>query len=154
MIESGYGAHTWRRIQACAWEDIALGDPDAAMFVTLASVAVMNGSKSMRPHEIRMEPLGPTILRLCRARASREGDDAVWWAQESRKRGWRLEVADENLDEHTTRGREMGWGVAFWFAETSRLVNHVEVEGDRYGKAIRALLAPPEKAPPQDAPGS
>ena len=154
LIESGYGAHAWRRIQACAWEDFGLADPTVPMFVTLAFVAVMNGSKSMRPHEIRMEPLGPAILRLCRARASREGDDAVWLTQERRKRGWRLEIPDEARDQHTAAGRELGRGVAFWFETASVLANHIEVDGDKYGKAVRALLALPEETPPQDALGA
>jgi len=154
LIESGYAAHCWRRITAMAWEDIATGDPDAALFATLAFVAVMNGSKSLRPHEIRMEPLGPTILRLCRSTAkSREGDDATWWMQEQRRRGLRLEVQEYAKDEHTAAGRSLNRGRSFWFQEASRLVGHIEVAGDVYGRRVRELFAS-EETPPGDAPAA
>jgi replication-associated recombination protein RarA len=154
LIRSGFGGHCWRRIQACAWGDFGLADPTVPMFVTLAFVAVMNGSKSLRPHEIRMEPLGPAILRICRAPASRGADDATWLTEERIKRGWKVAVRDEALDQHCERGRQMGRRLAFWFSTASRLANHVEIEGDRYGRAVRELLMLPQETPPDDAPAS
>jgi len=96
---------------------------------------------------MRSEFLGVVLLRLCRSCKNREGDDAVWWAGERRKRGWRLAVPDEARDWHTRAGREMGRGLKHWFTEAARLENEVQIMGNRYGRLIRELLGSGEQEP-------
>ncbi len=102
----------------------------------------------MAPGSVKLEMLGTTVLALCRSAKSRERDDAVWWMAEQRKRALRLEIPDHAKDEHTQAGRALGRGAAYWFAESCRLVDHMEVAGDRCAKKIQALLAPPEQRTP------
>lgn len=148
LSESGFGAYAWRRFMTIAFEDVGLGDPQALLVTVAGWLATKESTKSFtKPPGMRTEALGVVVLTLCRAGKNREGDDAVWYASERRKRGWRLAVPDEALDWHTVRGRQMQRGLAFWFAEAARLENEVQIMGNRYGRLVRELLGSGEQEP-------
>ena len=148
LSDSGFGAYCWRRLLTIAVEDVGLGEPAAVVLTACAWWITKEKTKSFsRPPGMATEPLGVAVLTLCRAQKSREGDDAVWYASERRKRGWRLAVPDEALDWHTVRGRQMQRGLAHWFAEAARLENEVQIMGNRYGRLVRELLGSGEQEP-------
>jgi len=145
MSDSGFGQYLWKRLMVIAAEDIGLADPQALPFTIMSWLATKETTKSFStPPGMRVEFLGPVILYLCRAPKNREGDDFCWYIMERREKGWRLPIPDFALDDHTERGRRMGRGRAFWFAEASKLSPEVEVLGNKYGALVRQMLQHPE----------
>lgn len=141
MAESGYGQYLWRRLMVIAAEDVGVADPQALILTTSAWVATKEATKSFsKPPGMRTEFLGPTILYLCRSVKCREGDDFAWLVMERRARGWKIEVPDFAVDDHTDRGRKMGRGREFWFSDASKLANAVEIAGNVYAQKVRELF--------------
>jgi len=125
-------------------EDVGLADTNALSYTLSGWLATKEATTSFTVAPgMKVEFLGPVILYLCRASKNREGDDFCWYVMERRKQGWRLQVPDFALDEHTDRGRQMGRGRDFWFAEASKLSPAVEIQGNKYGALVRQLLQHP-----------
>lgn len=83
---------------------------------------------------------------LAAAPKSRELADADCTLILRRQRGERLAVPDAALDQHTSRGRAMGRGIAHFLGrgrESGRWIeNHVPIEGDRWQEAFYAEWTP------------
>jgi len=142
MAESGYGAYLWRRLQVVAAEDIGLADPLALVITVAGWQATAECTKSFtKAPGMKTEFLGMVILYLCRSLKNRESDDFACYIMARRKRGWRLEIPDYALDEHTDRGRRMGRGDEYWWTEGSRIVNHRPAPGvgDIYRDKLLAI---------------
>lgn len=141
LVESGYAKYAWKRLTIIAAEDIGIADLQAVIVTYAAWAATKDFSSSFsKAPGPRLEFLGPVVLYLCRAPKCREGDDFCWYIMERRKRGWKLQVPDFALDDHTNRGRKMKRGRKFWFDEASKLENAIEVRENMYGKLVRELL--------------
>jgi len=144
LADSGYGQYLWKRLLIISVEDIGLADPQALAFTLSGWLATKESTKSFStPPGMKVEFIGPVILYQCRATKNREGDDFCWYIMERREKGWRLAIPDFCLDDHTDRGRKMGRGQEFWFAEASKLSPEVQVKGNKYGALVRQLLQHP-----------
>lgn len=147
MAEAGYGQYLWRRLMIIAAEDIGLADIQALPITTAGWIATKETTKSFtQAPGMKTEFLGLVILYLCRCLKNREGDDFACYVIERRKKGWRIEIPDYALDDHTDRGRKMGRGNEFWYQESCKLDRPVEVNGNVYEKKLQALSSPTSEA--------
>ncbi len=141
MADSGFGRYVWKRLMVIAAEDIGLADPQTLILTTCGWLATKEATNSFtKPPGMKTEFLGMVILYLCRSAKNREGDDFVWYLQERRMRGWRIDIPDYALDGHTERGRRLKRGDAFWWEESSKLHPEIEIEGNPYKVKLKALL--------------
>ncbi len=150
MSDSGYGQYLWRRLMVIAAEDIGLADPQALTLTVSGWLATKESTKSFtQAPGMKTEFLGMVVLYLCRSPKNREGDDSVYYLLVRRKKGLRLQIPDYALDEHTERGRQMGRGEDFWWAESSKLDKPVVIEGDKYKAKLAAMTT--AKLPMEEA---
>jgi replication-associated recombination protein RarA len=141
---SGYAEHCWGRLKIVSVEDVA--DPDAPVRVTALygfwserakkEKAAKKAGRSLPP-ESRLF-LVAAVVTLARARKSRVVDHLYMLSYEAERP--RREVADEALDKHTRKGREMGRGWAHFFDEAAQLEN--ESGPDPYAARARAVHSP------------
>lgn len=128
----------WKRLMVIATEDIGLANPSAVMLTkTLWDTyeKMKNMGKKRKPEG---HILGLAVLTLCRSPKNREADDfASYTTWRKNDQGWREEIPDVALDNHTRRGKQMGRDANFWYAEASRLKNRVVIDGNRWEKAWR-----------------
>jgi len=104
LIQGRFIAYLWRRLSIICVEDVGLADPHAPILIN--SLAQLNERVNKKYF---IETFHPTmaVLYLCRASKSREIDYACDYIDLKRKAGWKLEIGQECLDEHTKKGREL-----------------------------------------------
>lgn len=106
-----------RRLRTIALEDIA--DINVQIFV----FQVCNWVEKNPYADLVW--LGQVILRLCRARKSREADEFVNEVLRDMREGWEPEIQDYWLDQHTKKGRKMGRGPEYFWTEGAKLEGEV-----------------------------
>src|SRR5688500_17325080 len=107
LVRSNYGNWFWKRVRIIASEDFGMAAPPG--FV--ADIKALNDNwKADQKNDPNgsMLYVGHAVFLLCTARKSRAVDWACW----SHNSDYvpRLEIPDEALDKHTSRGRRMGRG--------------------------------------------
>lgn len=144
MNLSGLGAYCWRRLMVIANEDVGLADSNASILVwSLYSMSAeirksQQGSAADKAtREWESEALMHAVWYLARAPKNRELPDAYSTITNRMKAGERIQVPDEGLDGHTSRGRSMGRGEGFFQREGRKVHPLVEVDGDRWAKAFQ-----------------
>ena len=126
QIEVRFHKYVWRRLSACATEDVGLADPLAAVVVEANRRAYeRDRAESSAPTPDRSY-LVVVVLYLARAAKSREADDLLNAAEYLAEFGWAARVPDEALDLHTAAGRDrLPRSARFrhWVEEASRVEN-------------------------------
>ena len=151
LFESGFVAHTWRRLLISACEDHGLGEPMLAVQVNaLHDIALKLAAKKADRSRADRLPFIQAVLAISRARKSREVDDCLIWAFNTRAPLPVIEEDSDVLDKHTTVGaRDLRRGWAHFWSRSTLLVNEAgelvrEPVPDRYrSRAIEATGGKP-----------
>ena len=127
LFNSGYDEYLWKRIKIISSEDIGLASPQMPILIAALYenyTAIKKEKKAGKPERIF---LVHAILQLCRAKKSRLVDYALmnYWRSHDKEK---LPIPDYALDQHTSKGKQMGRGVDHFFNEGAFLINHVEQE--------------------------
>lgn len=145
---SGLGAWVWRRLFIITSEDVGLAEPNApAVIAGLYSISqVLLANMKKTPGGTTVYPplqLLQAAWYLSRLPKSRELADAECVLVLRMKRKDLLDVPDEALDQHTSRGRAMGRGLVHFLEQSPAggrwIANHVTVDGDRWREAFYAI---------------
>jgi replication-associated recombination protein RarA len=117
---AGYENYVWRRLRVIASEDIGLADTTAAIAVR----ALYENWLEMKKAKVD-EPLFLIHAVLLLARAPKSGVVVHAWMTfyEGDRQAMGMEIPDEALDMHTSRGRRMGRGKKHFLEEAGRLEN-------------------------------
>lgn len=132
LVESGMWKYLFRRLMVICGEDIGHANPEAMILVTSVYQALMtqmNDSKQAwwKPdNNIYQFVVG----YLARSPKSRHVDYLGGVILKVKESGYRLEIPDYAVDEHTKSGKELGRGDAEFFREGSRIKNKKAIEGE------------------------
>lgn len=119
--ESGYTAYLIRTLACILAEDIGWADP-ATMAAVFSNLTFLNTMIKEKKDAYEFRPgLGAAILMMCRARKTRCADSGWVMVEEKRKAGYRLEIPDYALDEHTQEGRKRNRWWRFWCRQAAKL---------------------------------
>lgn len=143
LMENGYWKYLWRRLVIFASEDVGNANPEAAVLISSLTLAVVWMKKHSK-HESGDVQVGQAILYLCRSEKTREADHFIIVVEQEKKDGLKLDIPDEALDKHTSRGRSNGRGYEHFFKQSGHLSK--DIKKDIYKEdAIRLLLKSEEK---------
>ena len=118
---AGYGNYVWKRLRIIATEDVGLADPTAALTVRCLYENWLDQRKAEKGDSLNTSIfLIHAVLVLARAKKSRICDHALMVMYEGEREP--LEVPDYALDQHTSRGRQMGRGLDHFASEGTLLV--------------------------------
>ena len=146
LNESGLGAYAWRRLIVISTEDVGMANPSLAglVYQLYAASEVLFKSAKARAgadkERVRWneEHLLQAVWLLAESPKSRELCDMYATITLRMQRGERLEIADDYLDMHTSRGRAMGRNLEHFNVEGDRLHPHKVIDGDKWGAAWEA----------------
>lgn len=147
-MAEGYDDYLWRRLLIIASEDIGIADNFAAVLVgqLYANSRVVIGS-GKKQELADSEQIAHAVLYLCRTQKNRYVDDYANYVALRRERGWRPEIPDFALDQHTERGRELGRGEPHFCQHGTVVEPKVEVGGKDYWQAFCKLCSSAPRCP-------
>ena len=152
MDRSGYGKYCWKRLRVICTEDIGPAWPGGPAVIEALYRTFLDLRKEERdqPRSSKMVLVHAVIL-LSEAPKSRICDVAniVHYSDDLPHR----EIPDVALDQHTTRGRQMGRGPMHFWTEGTQLENSVlhPLEAAYTAKAVEIRSRPKPKPPREQA---
>lgn len=150
LVESGRWQYLFHRLKIIAAEDIGLADPIAAILTNI--VAQQLHDSKQRADEWKrwfspdMNIVGMVVMYLVRAPKNRIVDIATSLIDLKRKKGWRIEVPKEAIDQHTKKGKEKIREERIdpdrqFYTEGALVKNRVSVPGDdKYWKELMEMV--------------
>ena len=141
LHESGAWQYLMKRLCVIASEDIGLADIQAGIVAESAySACTLMWAKAQASggyYQADLNIIGKVVMYLCRAPKNRICDIATSLVYEKRKRGWKLEVPPEAIDQHTARGKEKIQEEGIdpnrqFYLEGAKVKNRKVVQGDQY----------------------
>jgi len=147
-------AYLVRTLVTIAGEDIGMADP-TAMNLCMTAYNYWVNVKAYRdkmksyyaPH---WKELGLLIVYLVRAKKNRYVDLVTTLTDAKRKKGWKLDVPTEALDQHCDRGRQRLQRDNIdadreFYGNGAKTKNHIWIEGEQQiKKELMELLGYPE----------
>lgn len=128
LYDSGFANYLFTILNCICNEDIGHADP-ALVGAVMSNLVFQKELWKEKKGKCEVRPaLGMIILMLCRARKTRAGDNFWQYIENKRTLGWRQEIPDFALDEHTAEGRKMGRWWRFWIRIGSALQNKATYE--------------------------
>lgn len=115
----GYVRVAMTRLRVTAYEDIGAADPLA---VLLATRALDDAEKALQNKKGFGLELNTAVLALCRAKKSRDADNALPVVWSALALGEPKEIQDYVFDKHTLLGKQMGRKEKFFTEHSSVLV--------------------------------
>lgn len=141
LVDGGAWNYLFKRLRVIAAEDIGLADPQAAILTNSVYTGLVmewarrqaNDQKWFSPD---MNIIGMVVMYLVRAPKNRVCDIKTTLIWEKRKAGWKLEVPDYSVDQHTTRGkaRIKKEGIDSnrqFYSEGAQVKNRVRIDKDQ-----------------------
>lgn len=130
MNESGYWRYCFRRLQVISGEDIGLANPEALILVSSTYSSLLAQDKVKRVIQVDNNVLGFVVSYMARSKKSRHIDYLGGVILKRKEQGWKPEIPEYAIDEHTERGRELGKDDNEFFREGSRITNKQIIEGE------------------------
>lgn len=127
---SGFWRYCFRRMQVIAGEDIGLANPEAMILVSSTYSSLLLQDKVKKIIEVDNNIIGFVVMYLARSPKSRHVDYLGGVILKRKEQGWKPEVPDYALDEHTERGREAGMDDNEFFRDGSRIKNKKHILGE------------------------
>jgi replication-associated recombination protein RarA len=140
LDQAGYGNYVWKRLRIIASEDVGLADPQVVLLTRALWDNWQDSKKAKDDPANSALFLCHAVVVLCRAKKSRLVDHALMVGWEAERPA--LEIPDYALDQHTSRGRQMGRGQDHFFDVGTQLENEGEV-ADPYAAEGRASRTRP-----------
>ncbi len=140
LNESGFWRYCFRRLQVIAGEDIGLANPEAMILVSSTYSSLLAQDKVKKMIQVDNNVLGFIISYMARSKKSRHTDYLGGVLLKRKEQGWKPEIPEYAIDEHTERGRELGKDDNEFFREGSRIKNKKHIAGeDKTKKACLEL---------------
>ncbi len=130
MNDSGFWRYCFRRLQVISGEDIGLANPEAMILVSSTYSSLLAQDKVKKIIQVDNNVLGFIVSYLARSRKSRHTDYLGGVLLKRKEQGWKPEIPEYAIDEHTERGRELGKDDNEFFREGSRIENKQQISGE------------------------
>lgn len=128
MNDSGYWRYCFRRLQVISGEDVGLANPEAMILVSGTYSSLLAQDKVRKIIQVDNNILGFVVAYLARSKKSRHIDYLGGVILKRKEQGWKPEIPDYAVDEHTERGRELGKDDNDFFRDGSRIANKLKVD--------------------------
>jgi replication-associated recombination protein RarA len=131
-IGEGFDDYLWRRLLTIASEDIGIADNFAVVLVGQLyenSRVLIEKRKNVLADRLA---IAHAVLYMCRTQKNRYVDDYANYVAMRKERGWRPEIPDVAVDQHTVRGRSLRRGEPFFCEHGSVVEPRVEIGGVDY----------------------
>lgn len=123
LNESGYWRYCFRRLQVICGEDVGLAQPEAMILVSSVYSSLLAQDKVKKIIQVDNNILGFVVSYLARSPKSRHVDNLGGCILKRKEKGWKPEIPDYAIDQHTERGRALGKDDSDFFREGSKIVN-------------------------------
>ena len=130
LNDSGFWRYCFRRLQVIAGEDIGLANPEAMILVSSTYSSLLAQDKVKKIIQVDNNILGFVVLYMARSKKSRHVDYLGGILLKRKEQGWKPEIPEYAIDQHTERGRELGRDDNDFFREGSLINNKKVVEGE------------------------
>jgi replication-associated recombination protein RarA len=130
MNDSGFWRYCFRRLQVIAGEDVGLANPEAMVLVSSTYASLLAQDKVKKMLQVDNNILGFVVSYMARSKKSRHIDYLGGVLLKRKEQGWKSEIPEYAIDEHTERGRELGKDDSEFFREGSRITNKKMVVGE------------------------
>lgn len=130
LNDSGFWRYCFRRLQVIAGEDIGLANPEAMILVSSVYSSLLAQDKVKKIIQVDNNILGFVAIYFARSQKNRHVDYLGGILYKRKEQGWKPDVPDYCIDQHTERGRAMGKDDNEFFREGSRIANKKSVEGE------------------------
>jgi replication-associated recombination protein RarA len=122
--------YCWKRLRIICSEDIGLAWPEGPAVIKALYDNYSQAKKGEKANPAsewgsRLYIIHAALL-LTRARKSRMVDTALMWIYEKVDAGDTIPIPDYALDQHTSKGKRMGRGQDYFFADGAKLANEAE----------------------------
>lgn len=130
LNQSGFWRYCFRRMQVIAGEDIGLANPEAMILVSSTYSSLLLQDKVKKIIEVDNNIIGFVVMYLARSPKSRHVDYLGGVILKRNEQGWKPEIPEYAIDEHTERGREAGKDDNEFFRDGSRIKNKKHIPGE------------------------
>ncbi len=130
LNDSGFWRYCFRRLQVICGEDVALANPEAMILVSSTYSSLLAQDRVKKIIQVDNNVLGFVVSYLARSKKSRHVDYLGGVLLKRKEQGWKPEIPEYAIDEHTERGRELGKDDSEFFREGSRITNKKMVVGE------------------------
>lgn len=130
LNDSGFWRYCFRRLQVIAGEDIGLANPEAMILVSSTYSSLLAQDKVKKMLQVDNNILGFIVSYMARSKKSRHVDYLGGVLLKRKEQGWKPEIPEYAIDEHTERGRELGKDDNDFFREGSRITHKKTVIGE------------------------
>lgn len=130
MNESGFWRYCFRRMMTIAGEDVGLANPEAMILVSSTFSALLAQERIKKVFHIDNNILGFMAVYLARSPKSRHIDMLGGVILKRKELGWKPEIPDYAIDEHTEKGRALGKDDNEFFRTGSLIKNKKWIEGE------------------------
>ena len=139
LYQGGFCKYLFRRLMTIAIEDCGAVNPYMTVLVN-SCYQMAKSTVEMSPNinwknVTEFYPL-MAVWHLVKSQKSREVDNVGEVVLAKRKEGWKPEVPDEALDQHTKRGRQMGKKDKDFYTDGWLVANEQIIGGNKYKKMI------------------
>lgn len=130
LNDSGYWRYCFRRLQVIAGEDIGLANPEAMILVSSTYSSLLAQERVKKVLQVDNNVLGFVVAYMARSKKSRHVDYLGGVILKRKEQGWKPEVPEYAIDEHTERGRELGKDDNEFFRTGSMIKNKKHISGE------------------------
>lgn len=130
MNDSGFWRYCFKRLQVISGEDIGLANPQAMILVSSTYSSLLAQDKVRKIVQVDNNILGFVVAYMARAKKSRHVDYCGGIILKRKEQGWKPEIPEYAIDEHTEKGREQGKDDNEFFREGSRIQNKKFIAGE------------------------
>lgn len=130
LNDSGFWRYCFRRLQVIAGEDIGLANPQAMILVSSTYSSLLAQERVKKVMQVDNNILGFVVAYMARSKKSRHVDYLGGVILKRKEQGWKPEIPDYAIDEHTERGRELGKDDNEFFRTGSLINNKKHVSGE------------------------
>ncbi len=130
MNDSGFWRYCFRRMQVICGEDIGLANPEAMILVSCTYSSLLAQDKVKKIIQVDNNVIGFVVAYLVRSKKSRHVDYLGGVILKRKEQGWKPEIPEYAIDQHTERGREIGKDDNEFFRTGSKIANKQHIEGE------------------------
>jgi len=130
LNDSGFWRYCFRRLQVICGEDIGLANPEAMVLVSSAYSSLLAQDKVKKIIQVDNNILGFIVSYLARSNKSRHVDYLGGVLLKRKEEGWKPEIPEYAIDEHTERGRDLGKDDNEFFRTGSLIANKKKITGE------------------------
>lgn len=130
LNESGFWRYCFRRLQVITGEDIGHANPEAIRMVSSIYASLLMQDRLRKMVSVDNNILGFIVSYLARSPKSRHIDYLGGVILKRKENGWKPDIPEYAIDQHTSRGKDLGKDDNDFFREGSRILNKKPVAGE------------------------